>query len=82
MTVDVLAAAVGIIAAVVSTTMIVVGKLTRVEVMLAELRASMANFEHRITQLEKDAVDWTSAVAAVIAGVGLILARDAGPKDG
>ena len=53
MTVDVLAAAVGIIAAVVSTTKIVVGKLTRVEVMLAELRASMANFEHRITQLEK-----------------------------
>jgi hypothetical protein len=53
MTVDVLAAAVGIIAAVVSTTMIVVGKITRVEVMLAELRASMANFEHRITQLEK-----------------------------
>jgi len=29
-----------------------------------------------------DAVDWPSAVAAVIAGVGLILARDAGPKDG
>lgn len=53
MTVDVLAAAVGIITAVVSTTMIVVSKLTRVEVMLAELRASMANFEHRITQLEK-----------------------------
>ena len=53
MTVDVLAGAVGIIAAVVSTTMIVVSKLTRVEVMLAELRASMANFEHRITQLEK-----------------------------
>ena len=53
MTIDVLAGAVGIIAAVVSTTMIVVSKLTRVEVMLAELRASMANFEHRITQLEK-----------------------------
>jgi len=53
MTVDVLAAAVGIIAAVVSTTMIVVGKITRVEVMLAELRASMANFEHRTTQVEK-----------------------------
>jgi hypothetical protein len=53
MTVDVLAAAIGIIAAVVSTTMIVVGKLTRVEVMLAELRASMANFEHRISELER-----------------------------
>jgi hypothetical protein len=53
MTVDVLAAAIGIIAAVVSTTMIVVGKITRVEVMLAELRASMANFEHRISELER-----------------------------
>jgi len=53
MTVEVLAAAIGIIAAVVSTTMIVVGKITRVEVMLAELRASMANFEHRISELER-----------------------------
>jgi len=53
MTVDVLAAAIGIIAAVVSTTMIVVGKINRVEVMLAELRASMANFEHRISELER-----------------------------
>ncbi len=53
MTVDVLAAAVGIIAAVVSTTMIVVGKLTRVEVMLAELRAQMTGYEHRIAELER-----------------------------
>ena len=53
MTVDVLAAAVGIIAAVVSTTMIVVGKLTRVEVMLAELRARLAYFVLRLSLLEK-----------------------------
>jgi hypothetical protein len=53
MTIEILAGAVGIIASVVTTTMVVVSKLTRVEVMIAELRASMANFEHRITQLEK-----------------------------
>lgn len=53
MTIDVLAGAVGIIAAVISTTLVVVSKITRVEVMLAELRASMANFEHRIAELER-----------------------------
>ena len=53
MTIDVLAAAVGIIAAVISTTLVVVSKITRVEVMLAELRASMNNFEHRISELER-----------------------------
>lgn len=53
MTIDVLAAAVGIIAAVISTTLVVVSKITRLEVMLAELRASMNNFEHRISELER-----------------------------
>jgi len=47
------AAALGIIASVVTTTMVVVGKLTRVEVMLAELRATMAHYESRIAALER-----------------------------
>jgi hypothetical protein len=53
MTVEVLAGAVGIIASVVTTTLVVVSKLTRVEVMLAELRATMASYEHRISELER-----------------------------
>ena len=48
-----LGGALAIIASVVSTTMVVVGKLTRVEVMLAELRAQMAGYEYRISQLER-----------------------------
>lgn len=47
------AAALGIIASVVTTTMVVVGKLTRVEVMLAELRASMAHYDRRLADLER-----------------------------
>lgn len=53
MTVEVLAGAVGIIASVVTTTLVVVSKLTRVEVMLAELRATMSAYEHRIAELER-----------------------------
>jgi hypothetical protein len=53
MDVSTLAGALGIIASVVSTTMVVVGKLTRVEVMLAELRATMAHYESRIAALER-----------------------------
>jgi phage shock protein A len=53
MTIEVLAGALGIIASVVTTTMVIVSKLTRLEVMLAELRATMANFEHRISELER-----------------------------
>lgn len=53
MDVATLAGALGIIASVVTTTMVVVGKLTRVEVMLAELRATMASYEHRILELER-----------------------------
>lgn len=48
-----LAGALGVIASIVSTTMIVVGKLTRVEVMLAELRAQMSGYETRIANLER-----------------------------
>jgi len=53
MTVEVLAGAVGIIASVVTTTLVVVSKLTRVEVMLAELRATLSAYEHRISELER-----------------------------
>jgi hypothetical protein len=53
MTIEILAGAVGIIASVVTTTMVVVSKLTRVEVMIAELRATMSAYEHRISELER-----------------------------
>lgn len=53
MDVATLAGALGVIASIVSTTMIVVGKLTRVEVMLAELRAQMSGYEQRISSLER-----------------------------
>ena len=53
MDVSTLAGALGIIASVVTTTMVVVGKLTRVEVMLAELRASMAHYARRLADLER-----------------------------
>ena len=53
MTIEILAAAVGIIASVVTTTIVVVSKITRVEVMLAELRATMSAYEHRIAELER-----------------------------
>ena len=53
MTIEILAAAIGIIASVVTTTIVVVSKITRVEVMLAELRATMSAYEHRIAELER-----------------------------
>ena len=53
MTIEVLAGALGIVASVVTTTMVVVSKLTRLEVMLAELRATMSGYEHRISELER-----------------------------
>lgn len=53
MTIEILAGAVGIIASVVTTTIVVVSKITRVEVMLAELRATMSAYEHRIAELER-----------------------------
>lgn len=53
MDVATLAGALGIIASVVTTTMVVVSKLTRVEVMIAELRASMAHYDRRLADLER-----------------------------
>jgi hypothetical protein len=53
MDVATLAGALGIIASVVTTTMVVVGKLTRVEVMLAELRATMNHYDKRLADLER-----------------------------
>lgn len=53
MSVEILATAVGIVATIVTTTVVVVAKLTRLEVMIAELRGAMAGFEHRISELER-----------------------------
>lgn len=53
MTVELLAAAVGIIATVVTTTLVVVSKLTSLEVMIARLQVTVANYEHRISALER-----------------------------
>ena len=53
MDVATLAGALGISARVVATAQVVGGKRTRVEVMLAELRATMAHYESRIAALER-----------------------------
>ena len=53
MTVELLAAAIGIIATVVTTTVVVISKLTQLEVMIARLQVTVANYEHRITALER-----------------------------
>lgn len=53
MSVEILASAVAIVGTIVTTTVVVVGKLTHVEVLLAELRATMAGYEHRISELER-----------------------------
>ena len=47
-----IAAAFTIIGVIVSTTMIVVGRIAKLEVMIAELRVQVAQFEHRISTLE------------------------------
>lgn len=47
------ASLVAIIGAVVGTTFIVVAKLTRVEVMITELRATMGQYDKRISALER-----------------------------
>lgn len=55
MTVEVLGAVIGIVATIVTTTVVVVAKLTRLEVLIAELRGTMTGFEHRISELERKA---------------------------
>ena len=53
MSVELLAAAVGIIATVVTTTVVVISKLTSLEVMIARLQVTVANYEHRLQALER-----------------------------
>ena len=53
MTVELLAAAIGIIATVVTTTVVVISKLTQLEVMIARLQVTVANYENRINALER-----------------------------
>ena len=53
MTVELLAASIGIIGTVVTTTVVVLSKLTALEVMIARLQVTVANYEHRIMELER-----------------------------
>ena len=53
MTIELLATALGIIATVVTTTVVVLSKLTALEVMIARLQVTVANYEHRIQALER-----------------------------
>ena len=53
MSVEVLGAALGIIATVVATTVVVISKLTQLEVAIARLQVTVASFESRITELER-----------------------------
>jgi hypothetical protein len=53
MSIEAVAAALTIIATIVSTTMIVVNKMTKLEVLIAELRVQVAAFETRIARLER-----------------------------
>lgn len=53
MTISDLASGIAIIASIIGTTFVVVAKLTRVEVMITELRSQMGNYERRISALER-----------------------------
>ena len=53
MNIELFASAIGIVISIVTTTLVVVAKITKLEIMLAELRASMGGFEHRIAALER-----------------------------
>jgi hypothetical protein len=53
MTIESLAAVLTVIATIISTTVLVLGKISRLEVLIAELRVQVSAFENRITRLEK-----------------------------
>jgi hypothetical protein len=53
MSVELLGAAIGIIATVVTTTVVVLSKLTHLEVAIARLQVTVANYEHRLQALER-----------------------------
>jgi len=53
MSIESLAAVLTVIATIISTTVLVLGKISRLEVLLAELRVQVSAFENRISRLEK-----------------------------
>jgi hypothetical protein len=53
MSVEVFAAAMAVVGTIVTTTVLVLGKLTSVEISIARLQVSIAQFEARIKALEK-----------------------------
>ncbi len=55
MEIEALAGAVAIIATIMTTTAVVLGRITRLEVRIAELSVTVTNFESRIRRLEREA---------------------------
>ena len=53
MSIESLAPVLTVIATVISTTVLVLGKISRLEVLIAELRVQVSAFENRISRLEK-----------------------------
>ena len=53
MSLEVFAAAMAVVGTIVTTTVLVLGKLTSVEISIARLQVSMSQFEARIKALEK-----------------------------
>jgi hypothetical protein len=53
MSIESLAAVLTVIATIISTTVLVLGKISRLEVLIAELRVQVSAFENRISRLEK-----------------------------
>ena len=53
MSIESLAAVLTVIATIISTTVLVLGKISRLEVLVAELRVQVSAFENRISRLEK-----------------------------
>lgn len=53
MSIESLAAVLTVIGTIISTTVLVLGKISRLEVLIAELRVQVSAFENRINRLEK-----------------------------
>ena len=53
MSIESLAAVLTVIGTIISTTVLVLGKISRLEVLIAELRVQVTAFENRISRLEK-----------------------------
>ncbi|CAB4146752.1 hypothetical protein UFOVP496_10 [uncultured Caudovirales phage] len=54
MSIESVAASLTVIATIISTTVLVISKISHVEVLLAELRMQVSAFEARISRLEKN----------------------------